>query len=411
MPGAAHETLVTLFGASPELLFALMRALGHTPPAGPLRRHDSTVRVANPLEVRPDLILLAPGDTGPWLAVEVQHEKDEDKPRRWLALAAAMHDTRKHMGDLVVVTHDAAVARWASKEVHLKGPSGTRVAIQPLVLCVTRKEAEQLLATGSPDLAVVAAWAVHDQRGPRAKRIVRRAAQRTLAATDLREVLVRAMLSMLGGTLLDELRRTLNMLTKDTFPETPAWREFVKSLEPVIRRIGYEDGLADGEARGKAEGEARGEAQALLAVLDARGLAVDDNTRATHPRLHRHRAAAPLDQARRHRTHRRRRPRRRLTARPEDPRSPRAWSADKVAGSTRAARRARAPQRPNPSSAHSPAFKQGTNKDSAQCTSKPRSPPATISPAIPINHARAAPSTAKTSLRDPKRGSPTPSVR
>ena len=66
------------------------------------------------------------------------------------------------------------------------------------------------------------------------------------------------------------------MLTKDTFPETPAWREFVKSLEPVIRRIGYEDGLADGEARG----EARGEAQALLAVLDARGLVVDDNTRA-----------------------------------------------------------------------------------------------------------------------------------
>jgi hypothetical protein len=148
MPGAAHETLVTLFGASPELLFALMRALGHTPPTGPLRTHDSTVRLANPLEVRPDLILLTPGDTGPWLAVEVQHGKDDDKPRRWLALAAALHDTRKHMGDLVVVTHDAAVARWASKEIHLTGPSGTRVAIQPLVLCVTRKEAEQLLATG-----------------------------------------------------------------------------------------------------------------------------------------------------------------------------------------------------------------------------------------------------------------------
>jgi hypothetical protein len=224
------------------------------------------VRVANPLEVRPDLILLTPGDTGPWLAVEVQHDKDDDKPRRWLALAAALHDTRKHMGDLVVVTHDAAVARWASKEIHLTGPSGTRVAIQPLVLCVTRKEAEQLLATGSPDLAVVAAWAVHDQRGPRAKRIVRRAAQRTLAATDLREVLVRAMLSMLGGTLLDELRRTLNMLTKDTFPETPAWREFVKSLEPVIRRIGYEDGLAEGRGakarprarRGRSAGPACG---------------------------------------------------------------------------------------------------------------------------------------------------------
>ena len=284
MPGAAHETLVTLFGASPELLFALMRALGHTPPTATLRRHDSTVRVANPLEVRPDLILLAPGDTGPWLAVEVQHDRDDDKPRRWLALAAALHDTRKHMGDLVVVTHDDAVARWASQHIHLKGPSGTRVTIQPLVLCVTRKQAEQLLATGSPDLAVVAAWAVHDQRGARAKRIVRRAAQRTLEAPDLREERVRAMLSMLGGTLLDELRRTLNMLTKDTFPETPAWREFVKSLEPVIRRIGYEDGLAEGEARGEArgktEGKAEGEALALLAVLDARGLTVDDEIRA-----------------------------------------------------------------------------------------------------------------------------------
>ena len=66
------------------------------------------------------------------------------------------------------------------------------------------------------------------------------------------------------------------MLTKDTFPETPAWREFVKGLEPVIRRIGYEDGKTDGRLDGRAEGEA----QALLAVLEARGLAVDDDTRA-----------------------------------------------------------------------------------------------------------------------------------
>jgi predicted transposase/invertase (TIGR01784 family) len=45
------------------------------------------------------------------------------------------------------------------------------------------------------------------------------------------------------------------------------------------RREGKEEGRREGEAKGLREGEARGKAAALLTVLAARGLAVDDETR------------------------------------------------------------------------------------------------------------------------------------
>jgi hypothetical protein len=46
------------------------------------------------------------------------------------------------------------------------------------------------------------------------------------------------------------------------------------------RAEGKEEGRRDGEARGEARGEAKGKAGAVLAVLAARGLAVDEATRA-----------------------------------------------------------------------------------------------------------------------------------
>jgi predicted transposase YdaD len=48
----------------------------------------------------------------------------------------------------------------------------------------------------------------------------------------------------------------------------------------LFREEGRQQGRAEGKAEGKAEGEARGKAQAVLAVLEARGLRVSEAQRA-----------------------------------------------------------------------------------------------------------------------------------
>lgn len=263
MPGPAHETLVALLQQRPDLLDLLLRALGRGGLPGKVTPRDSAARVANPLEVRPDLILVSDGETGAWVIVEVQLGRDEDKQRRWLAAAGVLLDTRGTMGDVVVITHDASVAAWAGEVARVVGPAGTRFALEPVVVRLTLAEVEPLLASGRAELAVFAAWAVHDQRGRDAQRVVQAAADVIASVSDagLRQALSRAMISMLGEPLLAALREML--MNPQTIPESPGYRALRQEIEAI------------GEARGRALGEA----DALLVVLDARGFTVDAATR------------------------------------------------------------------------------------------------------------------------------------
>jgi hypothetical protein len=264
MPGPAHETLVALIQQRPEMLDLLLRTLGYPglPPGVKVR--DSAVRVANPLEVRPDIVLTEDDDRGAWVLNEIQLTIDPAKQRRWIAAAGVLFDTHGVMGDVVIITHEAHVAEWASVVARVVGPSGTRLTLEPVVLLLSRAEVERLLAAEKPELAVFAAWAVHDQRGREAQEVVRAAAERIEATTDaeLRETLTRAMISMLGDPLVAVLKEM--WMKPIVFPESPAARELRELLE----------------ARGELRGELRGEARALLTVLAARGLNVDEDTRA-----------------------------------------------------------------------------------------------------------------------------------
>ncbi len=263
MPGPAHETLIALFEQRPGLLALALRTLGQPGLPDALVARSATLRAANPLEVRPDLLLLAEGERGPWVLLDVQRHRDDDKQRRWLAAVGVLLDTRGVMGDVVIVTHDASVAVWARVVACALGPGGTRIALEPIVLQLTLAEVERLLATELPELAVLAAWAVHDQRGREAQEVVRAAVDRIEAAADpeLREALMRAMLSMLDEPLLDIVRETL-------------MNPLMIPMSPGQKKLREEIG-APFEARG----EARGEARALLTVLAARGLPVDAPTR------------------------------------------------------------------------------------------------------------------------------------
>lgn len=271
MPSPAHETLVALLHERPDLIDLVLRALGRPGLRGALEPVDSTLRITNPLEVRPDLVFTV-GKGRRWLIVEVQLAIDETKRRRWLAGAAALLDVHDAMGDVLVITHDASVAAWALAVAHVLGPLGTRFTLTPVVVQLTRAEVDALLATGRPELAVFAAWAVHDQRGRDAQNVVRAVAERieTTPDTQLRATLGRAMISMLGDPLLTVLQEM--WMNPIVFPESPALKALREMLQDRAR--------SEGETHGKTLGKTLGKAEALRTVLTARHLPTDEATRA-----------------------------------------------------------------------------------------------------------------------------------
>ncbi len=269
MPSVAHETLLLILRAHPEWLLELLDATGAG--AGAAARTadlavvDGTLRVAPPVEVRADL-LLARGERGPWLMVEVQLEIDEEKLRRWLLATAVLFDSRGTMGDLVVITPHAHVARWARAMAKPTGALGTRVAVSPRVVWLSTAVAETLLDETRPELAFFAAWAMQDRHGRAAKRIVREAVRLAGALPEaLQAPQIRAILSVVSEKMLAWLKETA--MNPATMPESPWYRRYREELE------------ARGEARGRSEGKAEGKAEGLLAVFAARQIAVSDATR------------------------------------------------------------------------------------------------------------------------------------
>src|SRR5688572_14553098 len=103
MPSLAHEVLVVQLRERPELLSTLLEALGLPPLPEALTVSDSALRLVDPIELRPDLIL-ARGSDGPWVLVEVQLDPDPVKQRKWPLAAAMLLDARGVMGDIVVLT-------------------------------------------------------------------------------------------------------------------------------------------------------------------------------------------------------------------------------------------------------------------------------------------------------------------
>lgn len=276
MLSPAHETMVEVIRSNPQWFGALLEALEQGDHPATLAVADSSVRVLNALEVRPDVLFVQGERRGPWRIVELQRAPDPEKQRQWLLTTAALYYQRGEMGDLFVVTHSRATAAWARSIAMAKAKHGTRLALTPAVVLLTRKTAEALLATGAAELAVFAAWAVHTHKGAAAVKVVERAVDTVQRADDetLRVAGIQAILNMLDGALRQAVYKMILDLSK--IPEGPVLKYVRKKFEARGRRKGEKIGEARGEARGKRLGEA----EALLRVLARRGLVVDDVARA-----------------------------------------------------------------------------------------------------------------------------------
>jgi hypothetical protein len=258
MPSPPHEIAVATISADPTLLSALAeRLLGKRLPRLPPL--DSTVRLANPDEIRPDLLLARPKK--PWVALEVQDDDDQDKARRWPLLVSVLHSQRRCMGDLIVLTCKRHVARWALRVCDATGPLGTTLRLKPTVLLLRGDTIASLLDQTHPELAFFAAWAMQHRHGRSAANVVRKALDLTDTLPEpLRRARVQSILGVLGPRLARSLKETIMDMHRT--PQTPWMREMrAMKLELV------------------AKGKAQGKRDALLTFLETRGFKLSPEVR------------------------------------------------------------------------------------------------------------------------------------
>ena len=253
----------------PSLLAELLRHAAAVPLEGPLEVLDATTRFARSIEVRPDLLFRGPRQR--WILFELQNAVDEKKRQSWLLAASVLCVREKGMGEVVVLTASRRVAAWAKRVGHQKGELGTRLELTPIVILLAGKRVEALLDPAHPELALFAAWAMQYRRGKEARRVVEQAIDLSeLLPPPLQEAQRRAILAVISEHMFAQLQTMAMNL--DKIPESPNVKRFRLLME--------KQGRIHGRAEGKVEGKAEGKQEALLAFLEARGLAVTARQRA-----------------------------------------------------------------------------------------------------------------------------------
>jgi hypothetical protein len=262
MASLLHEALVELLAEHPELLIpALQEQLGDLPVDLQFRRGESSQSKIPPLRADLGLELLLHGAAEPFAAItlEVQLSKDEDKPYSWLLYHAGQHYRLRVPSYLLVVTNDPDVAAWAA------GPfrSGM-VTMRPLVITPAHippvtdvEEAKRSLERAFLSGLVHASEPVAAEIG------LALAAALDAAPDDAGLYYWDTLLAVLG----DAIRRTIDMQLKNWKPRSDWGKQFLAEVKEEVRAAGL--------AAGRAEGRAEGQADAILAMLDARGLALD----------------------------------------------------------------------------------------------------------------------------------------
>ncbi|WP_437905368.1 hypothetical protein WME95_44870 [Sorangium sp. So ce327] len=259
MPSVTHEALVELFKNRPTLAAEMLHdALGHPVPTfTEARVETSDLTEIVPSDRRADVVvvLLVGEQQRPAMAivVEVQLGVDPDKPYVWPVYVTQTRARHRCPTQLLVVTINAAMARWSARPIDT-GHLGW--ALTPLVLgpqgvpVVT--DAEQ--AKAAPEVAVLSAMAHGQSEAAEAIGLA------FLAAADELDEERRA---VYGDLVLSSLnaaaRRKLEAMMKSGYQFQS---EFARSY------------VAKGREEGMREGTLKTKAQAVLAVLEARGLEV-----------------------------------------------------------------------------------------------------------------------------------------
>ena len=263
MPSMKHEAPLLLLRNRPQLAADLVRTvLGVPLPSFTEAQLEAgTFNEVKPAQYDADLVvrLCEGGRTVFAIIVEVQLSPDSDKRWTWPLYLASLRARLKCPVVLLVHTPDAALVGWCAEPIDLGHPS---LVLRPLVLGPDQVPtvSDEAEAKADPELAVFSAMSHGGDPG---------AAERAVAilgaVRQLDEERSRLYHDLVMAALSDAARKTLEAIVNSGTYEYQS--EFARKY------------VAQGKAEGKAEGEAKGKAEALLVILDTRGLSVSEAQR------------------------------------------------------------------------------------------------------------------------------------
>ncbi len=258
LPPSPHDAILDLLKQCPELLLlGYEMSSGHAlPDYDELTIASETTLPTRQSALRADVVVVLKrqGKVVLVLVVEVQLRVDPKKPASLVSYGLSAHRAFEAPVVVVILTSSRAVERWASRplSVGLVGLSYSPVVVGPSKL--PRIDSEEA-AAASPLVAILSAIA-----HARAKD-----AAAMLPATFAALEALPSPLGELRAEIVDILLRTLEPVARQQLEV--AMQKSYEIRNPVFRKF-----LLDS----RAEGEARGRAEDVLAVLDARGIAVPE---------------------------------------------------------------------------------------------------------------------------------------
>jgi hypothetical protein len=261
-----HEVLVDMLGHEPRLAAALLgEKLAAGVPPEPVRVESAEFSDHAPTQYRADRVLVfGEGAAKVAIVAEVQNWFDQNKEWVWPAYVANLRAREACPVLLLVLCVKESVAARYNRPIEL-GPGSivTPVVAGPGRIPVITHPSQ---ARHLPELAVLSAIVHH--RHPERDKVLTAAAEAFGLVEPDRGALY-------YDTVLAELPKPARIYLQEVVMTTqiyPYQSEFARQY--------FTRGQAEGRAEGLAEGEARGEANALLTVLDARGIGLTDNARA-----------------------------------------------------------------------------------------------------------------------------------
>jgi hypothetical protein len=193
------------------------------------------------------------------VVIEVQLSADGRKRYVWPAYVATLYARLECPALLLVLCPNAAVAAWCAQPIVVSEPG---MVLTPVVLGPEQVPlvTDTWVARRHPELAVLSALAHGGEPEPS----VFTALFAALDVIDLDQA------TLYIDLVLMVLPAAARVWLEEFMTTTP----FRYQSEFALRYFGQ------GKAEGKVEGKVEGEANALLAILDARGIAVPDDVRA-----------------------------------------------------------------------------------------------------------------------------------
>ncbi|WND35905.1 hypothetical protein RI578_17095 [Streptomyces sp. BB1-1-1] len=258
MVSPSHEAMHRIFQHDPGLFSRVSRFLGVDIPR-PIGATalPTDLTEASPVERRVDTLLrFETAEEGPFLlAVEAQGKKDLDKPASWAYYVSYLWTKYRLPAALLVVCQDYATAKWAQQAVSSGPPQLPTLTLRPVV-------------AGPHNMPVIT-----DLEEARADLVLASLAAITHAA----EPAINEILKTLSTALRDAPEDVADPIIEFTAqglgnrPASRLWRNLV-AVDLSFYKSYISEEIRD-------EGRAQAGAEALLIVLEQRGLAVSDDVR------------------------------------------------------------------------------------------------------------------------------------